>query len=130
MAYGALGLAGAARLLRIPGLRLGLGLLGSAVLTALGALALRHAARTGGHAAPPAQVTSAPRAYLLALGATRGGRRCWPGHRVLRRRPGLRVWPTLRRGEAEMVAEIQHALGTDRFDRRFRPEPGSPSGTR
>jgi len=70
MAYGALGLAGAASLLRIPGLRLGLGLLGSAVLTALGALALRHATRTGGQAAPPAQVTSAPRAYLLALGAT------------------------------------------------------------
>ena len=43
MAYGALGLGGAASLLRISGLRLGLGLLGSAVLTALGALALRHA---------------------------------------------------------------------------------------
>ncbi len=70
MAYGALGLAGAASLLRIPGLRLGLGLLGSAVLTALGALAFRHTTRTGGQPAPPAQVTSAPRAYLLALGAT------------------------------------------------------------
>jgi len=33
-------------------------------------LALRHATRTGGQAAPPAQVTSAPRVYLLALGAT------------------------------------------------------------
>src|SRR5580700_1919862 len=57
-------------LLRISDLRLGLGLLGAAVLTALGALALRHATRTGGQAAPPAQVASAPRAYLLALGAT------------------------------------------------------------
>ena len=37
----------------------------------------------------------------------------------LRRRPGLRVWPTLRRGEAGMVAEIQHALGTDQFDQAF-----------
>ena len=36
MAYGALGLAGAASLLRITGLRLGLGLLGAAVLTILG----------------------------------------------------------------------------------------------
>jgi hypothetical protein len=37
----------------------------------------------------------------------------------LRRRPGSRVWPTLRRGEAEMVAEIQHALGTEQFDQAF-----------
>jgi threonine/homoserine/homoserine lactone efflux protein len=70
MAYGALGLAGAASLLRIPGLRLGLGLTGAAVLTALGALALRHAARAGGQAEPPAPVTSARRAYLTALAAT------------------------------------------------------------
>lgn len=37
----------------------------------------------------------------------------------LRRRPGSRVWPTLRRGEAEMVAEIQHTLGTEQFDQAF-----------
>jgi threonine/homoserine/homoserine lactone efflux protein len=69
-AYGALGLAGVAGLLRIPGLRLGLGLLGAAVLIALGALALRHATRAGNQAQPSPPITSAPRAYLTALGAT------------------------------------------------------------
>jgi hypothetical protein len=33
----------------------------------------------------------------------------------LRRRPGLQVWPVLRRGEAELVAQIREALGADRF---------------
>ena len=37
----------------------------------------------------------------------------------LRRRPGLRVWPTLRRAEAEMVAEIRQALGAEQFDQAF-----------
>jgi threonine/homoserine/homoserine lactone efflux protein len=70
MAYGALGLAGAASLLRISGLRLGLGLLGAAVLIILGALALRNATRVGNQAEPSTKITSAPRAYLMALGAT------------------------------------------------------------
>jgi threonine/homoserine/homoserine lactone efflux protein len=70
IAYGALGLAGAASLLRISGLRLGLGLLGAAVLIVLGALALRNATRVGNQAEPLATITSAPRAYLIALGAT------------------------------------------------------------
>ena len=70
MAYGALGLAGAASLLRISGLRLGLGLLGAAVLITLGALALRTVTRTRDQAEPATQVSSAPRAYLTALGAT------------------------------------------------------------
>jgi len=88
MAYGALGLAGAASLLRITGLRLGLGLLGAAVLTILGARALRDATRAGNQAEPSAAaittapragnqaepsaaaITSAPRAYLTALGGT------------------------------------------------------------
>lgn len=70
MAYGALGLVGAASLLRISGLRLGLGLLGTAVLIVLGALALRHAIQTGDKAEPSTQITSARRAYLMALGAT------------------------------------------------------------
>ena len=70
MAYGALGLAGAASLLRIPGLRLALGLLGAAVLVALGALALRSATRAGDQAEPSTKISSAPRAYLIALGAT------------------------------------------------------------
>ena len=70
MAYGALGLAGAAGLLRITGLRLGLGLFGAAVLIALGALALRHAIRTDEAAEPAKILTSAGRAYLVAVGAT------------------------------------------------------------
>jgi threonine/homoserine/homoserine lactone efflux protein len=70
IAYGALGLAGAASLLRISGLRLGLGLLGAAVLIALGALALRNATRAGNQAEPSAAITSAPRAYLIAVGGT------------------------------------------------------------
>ena len=70
MAYGALGLAGAGSLLRISGLRLGLGLLGAAVLIILGALALRNATRVGNQAEPSTKITSAPRAYLTALGAT------------------------------------------------------------
>jgi putative LysE/RhtB family amino acid efflux pump len=70
MAYGALGLAGAAGLLRISGLRVGLGLLGAAVLILLGTLALRNATRVGDQAEPSAAITSAPRAYLMALGAT------------------------------------------------------------
>src|SRR5262249_35831368 len=61
---------GAASLLRISGLRLGLGLVGAAVLIILGALALRHATRAGNQAEPSAATTSAPRAYLMALGAT------------------------------------------------------------
>ena len=70
IAYGALGLAGAASLLRISGLRLGLGLLGAAVLIVLGALAMRNATGVGNQPEPPATITSAPRAYLTALGAT------------------------------------------------------------
>jgi len=37
----------------------------------------------------------------------------------LRRRAGIRTWPTLRQGEAELVAEVQQVLGTDRFDQVF-----------
>ncbi len=70
MAYGALGLAGAAGLLRITGLRLSLGLLGAAVLTILGALALRNATRAGNQAEPSTAIISAPRAYLTALSGT------------------------------------------------------------
>ena len=48
------------------------------------------------------------RAALLA-GATEG----------LRRRAGLRAWPVLRRGEAELVAQVRQALATDRFGQAF-----------
>jgi tetratricopeptide (TPR) repeat protein len=37
----------------------------------------------------------------------------------LRRRVGLGVWPLLRRGEAELVAQIRQAMGADRFDEVF-----------
>ena len=48
------------------------------------------------------------RAALLA-GAAEG----------LRRRAGLRVWPTLRRAEAELVTQVREALGADRFEEVF-----------
>jgi threonine/homoserine/homoserine lactone efflux protein len=70
VAYGALGLAGAASLLRLSGLHFGLGLLGAAVLLTLGALALRNAIQAGDQAEPATAITSAPRAYLIALGGT------------------------------------------------------------
>jgi hypothetical protein len=37
----------------------------------------------------------------------------------LRWRAGLRVWPLLRRGEAELVAQVRQALGADRFEEVF-----------
>lgn len=70
MLYGALGLLGAASLLTIPGLRVGLGLTGAVVLVALGALALRNAVRLTVGTAPWREITSVPQAYLVALGAT------------------------------------------------------------
>jgi hypothetical protein len=48
------------------------------------------------------------RAALLA-GAVEG----------LRRRAGRRTWPSLRRGEAEVVAQVRGALGASRFDEVF-----------
>ena len=50
----------------------------------------------------------AERAALLA-GAAEG----------LRQRVGLRAWPMLRPGEAELVAQIREALGADRFEELF-----------
>jgi predicted ATPase len=37
----------------------------------------------------------------------------------LRRRAGLGVWPLLRRGEAELMAQVRGALGADRFKEVF-----------
>jgi ATP/maltotriose-dependent transcriptional regulator MalT len=48
------------------------------------------------------------RAALLA-GAAEG----------LRRRAGLRAWPLLRRGEAELIAQVRQTLEPDRFDQVF-----------
>jgi predicted ATPase len=50
----------------------------------------------------------AERAALL-VGAAEG----------LRRRVGLRAWPMLRRGGADLGTEIREALGRDRFDQAF-----------
>lgn len=69
-AYACLGVAGAARLLDVPGVRLGLGLLGAAVLLLLGARTLWSAfrVRMGGEA--PAEVESPLRALRTSLVAT------------------------------------------------------------
>jgi hypothetical protein len=48
------------------------------------------------------------RAALLA-GAAEG----------LRRRLGLRAWPMLRQGEAELGVQVRQALGADRFEEVF-----------
>jgi hypothetical protein len=45
----------------------------------------------------------------LAVGAANG----------LRRRAGLRAWPVLRGGEADLTAQIRQVLGTARFDQVF-----------
>ena len=37
----------------------------------------------------------------------------------MRRRVGLRVWPTLRYAEAELVAQLRQTLGAERFDQAF-----------
>jgi hypothetical protein len=37
----------------------------------------------------------------------------------LRRRAGLQAWPVLRRGEAELVAQIRQALGGSAFDEKY-----------
>jgi tetratricopeptide (TPR) repeat protein len=37
----------------------------------------------------------------------------------LRRRAGIKTWPALRQGEAELVAEVRKALGAARFDQVF-----------
>jgi predicted ATPase len=52
----------------------------------------------------------APDRAAVTLGAAEG----------LRRRVGVKVWPTLRRGQAELVEQLQHALGADRFEEAFK----------
>jgi hypothetical protein len=37
----------------------------------------------------------------------------------LRRRSGLKAWPMLRQGEAELVAQTRQRLGAQRFDQVF-----------
>ena len=54
-------------------------------------------------------VAGDPRRAALLAGAADG----------LRRRVGLQVWPLLRREEAELVAQVRQALGTDQFDQLY-----------
>jgi predicted ATPase/class 3 adenylate cyclase len=53
-----------------------------------------------------ALVAGDPGRAALVAGAAEG----------LRRRAGLRTWPMLRQGEAELVAQVRQALGADHFD--------------
>jgi predicted ATPase len=50
-----------------------------------------------------------PQRAALLTGAAEG----------LRRRVGLRAWPLLRRGEAELVAQVRQTLGGDQFGQRY-----------
>jgi hypothetical protein len=56
-----------------------------------------------------ALVAGDPERAALVAGAAEG----------LRRRAGLRAWPILRPGEAELVAQARQALGADHFDQVF-----------
>jgi ATP/maltotriose-dependent transcriptional regulator MalT len=56
-----------------------------------------------------ALVAGDPKRAALVAGAAEG----------LRRRAGLRTWPILRQGEADLVAQVRQALGADRFDQVF-----------
>lgn len=50
-----------------------------------------------------------PERAALAAGAADG----------LRQRAGLRAWPILRRGEADLAAQLRQVLGTMRFKQVF-----------
>ena len=56
-----------------------------------------------------ASVEGDPEQAALLAGAAEG----------LRRPAGLEAWPLLRRGEAELVAQVRQALGADRFDQVY-----------
>ena len=56
-----------------------------------------------------ALVEDDPERAVLVAGAAEG----------LRGRAGLRTWPILRQGEAELVAQVRQALGDDRFGQAF-----------
>jgi tetratricopeptide (TPR) repeat protein len=56
-----------------------------------------------------ALVAGDPERAALVAGAAEG----------LRRRAGLRTWPMMRQGEAELSAHVRQALGADHFDQVF-----------
>jgi Domain of unknown function (DUF4062) len=74
---------------------------------------------------------------MFELGARLAFARADPGRAALlagaaeglRRRAGLRAWPMLRRGEAQLVAEVRQALGEETA-RYSRPGRGSTSKRR
>jgi threonine/homoserine/homoserine lactone efflux protein len=70
LAYACLGVAGAAQLLRVAGLRLALGLVGTAVLAALGGRTLWSAFRVRAGGETPAELASPRRALRVSLAAT------------------------------------------------------------
>ena len=135
MAYGALGLAGAASLLRITGLRLGLGLLGAAVLTILGARALRNADPRGesgrtihrDHLRPPRLPHGAQRHRsqpldhrVLGRHIRRSLRRPHQPHHYRRRTPAGRHRP----GHSKLVHHLVHRHDPRAPTRRTAHPPG------
>ena len=68
--YGALGIAGASRLLDVSALRIGLGITGAVVLGLLGLRTIRNAFRIRLGAETEEEVASPLRAFLTSLGAT------------------------------------------------------------
>jgi putative LysE/RhtB family amino acid efflux pump len=70
LAYAALGVAGASRLLEVGALRIALGLAGAAVLAALGLRTLWSAFRVRLGGEEPEEVGSPRRAFVTSLGAT------------------------------------------------------------
>jgi tetratricopeptide (TPR) repeat protein len=56
----------------------------------------------------------------LSTKANPRGRRCWPERpRACAGRAGLRAWPMLGRGAAELAAQVRETLGAERFDQVF-----------
>jgi len=70
VAYAALGVAGVTQLLRIPQIRLGLGLAGAGLLLAIGARTLWSAVRIRSGLETPAEIISPGRAFRTAMVAT------------------------------------------------------------
>jgi len=70
VAYAALGVAGVTQLLRIPQIRLGLGLAGAGLLLAIGARTLWSAVRIRSGLETPGEIISPGRAFRTALVAT------------------------------------------------------------
>jgi delta 1-pyrroline-5-carboxylate dehydrogenase len=66
------------------------------------------AARGAFHEGPWPKMSGRERARILHKAAD-----------LVRASAGLRTWPILRQGEADLVAQVRQALGADRFDQVF-----------